>query len=159
VMSRAGEHDVVIMAAAVADYTIAAPDAQKIAKQDGPLVLTLTRTRDILADLGRLPSRAAARRPILIGFAAETHDLHAHAREKLDRKGIDLIVANDVSQPGVGFDGGTNAVSIIGRDGTESVPLQTKSAVAARILDRVERLIGETRPSASLSTADAEPRR
>ncbi len=159
VMSRAGEHDVVIMAAAVADYTIAAPDAQKIAKQDGPLVLTLTRTRDILADLGRLPSRAAARRPILIGFAAETHDLHAHAREKLDRKGIDLIVANDVSQPGVGFDGGTNAVSIIGRDGTESVPLQTKSAVAARILDRVERLIGETRPSASLSTADAQPRR
>ena len=93
------------MAAAVADYTIATPDAQKIAKQDGPLVLTLTRTRDILADLGQLPSRAAARRPMLIGFAAETHDLHAHAREKLDRKGIDLIVANDVSQPGVGFDG------------------------------------------------------
>jgi phosphopantothenoylcysteine decarboxylase/phosphopantothenate--cysteine ligase len=156
VLSRAGDHDVVIMAAAVADYTIAAPEGQKIAKQDGPLVLTLARTRDILADLGRLPSRAAARRPILIGFAAETHDLHAHAREKLDRKGIDLIVANDVSQPGVGFDGATNAVSIIGRDGIESVPLQNKTGVAARILDRVERLIAGTRPAAALSGA-AEP--
>jgi phosphopantothenoylcysteine decarboxylase/phosphopantothenate--cysteine ligase len=158
ILSRAAASDVVIMAAAVADYTVVAPDAQKIAKQDGPLVLTLTRTRDILADLGRLPSRAAEKRPMLIGFAAETHDLHAHAREKLDRKGIDLIVANDVSQPGVGFDGSTNAVTIIGRDGLEQVPLQTKTAVASRILDRVERLIAERRPVPSLSAADTDSR-
>ena len=145
VLSRAAAHDVVIMAAAVADYTIAAPEPQKIAKSDGPLTLTLTRTRDILGDLGRLPSRAEGR-PILVGFAAETHDLHAHAREKLDRKGIDVIVANDVSQPGIGFDATTNAVSIITRDGIDQVPLQSKSAVASRILDRVERLV-QSRPA------------
>jgi len=145
VLSRAAAHDVVIMAAAVADYTIAAPERQKIAKSDGPLTLTLTRTRDILGDLGRLPSRAEGR-PILVGFAAETHDLHAHAREKLDRKGIDVIVANDVSQPGIGFDATTNAVSIITRDGIDQVPLQSKSAVASRILDRVERLV-QSRPA------------
>ena len=145
VLSRAVAQDVVIMAAAVADYTIAAPEPQKIAKRDGPLTLTLTRTRDILGDLGRLPSRAEGR-PILVGFAAETHDLHAHAREKLDRKGIDVIVANDVSQPGIGFDATTNAVSIITRDGIDQVPLQSKSAVASRILDRVERLV-QSRPA------------
>jgi len=150
----------VIMAAAVADYTVATPEAQKIAKQDGPLVLTLTRTRDILGDLGRLPSRAAAGRPILIGFAAETHDLHDHARGKLDRKGIDLIVANDVSQPGVGFDTTTNAVSLIWRDGIEQVTLQSKAAVAARILDRVEHLVASRQTAAAIPiTADADPHR
>jgi phosphopantothenoylcysteine decarboxylase/phosphopantothenate--cysteine ligase len=148
VMTRAGDADVVIMAAAVADYTIATPEPQKIAKRDGPLTLTLTRTRDILGDLGRLPSRASAGRPLLIGFAAETHDVHDHAREKLERKGIDLIVANDVSQPGVGFDGATNAVTILGRDGSEAVPLQSKSGVASRIIDRVERLIAQGRAGA-----------
>ena len=160
VLARATAHDVVIMAAAVADYTVATPEAQKIAKQDGPLVLTLTRTRDILGDLGRLPSRAADGRPILIGFAAETHDLHDHARGKLDRKGIDLIVANDVSQPGVGFDTSTNAVSMISRDGIEQVTLQSKTAVAARILDRVEQLVVSRRtPTAIHMTAEADPHR
>ena len=160
VLARAAANDVVIMAAAVADYTVATPEAQKIAKQDGPLVLTLTRTRDILGDLGRMPSRAAQGRPILIGFAAETHDLHDHARGKLDRKGIDLIVANDVSQPGVGFDTSTNAVSIISRDGIDQVTLQSKSAVAARILDRVEPLIASRRTVAPIPiTADADPHR
>jgi phosphopantothenoylcysteine decarboxylase / phosphopantothenate---cysteine ligase len=147
VLSRAAAHDVIIMAAAVADYTIAMPEPQKIAKRDGPLTLTLTRTRDILGDLGRLASRAEGR-PILVGFAAETHDVHAHAREKLDRKGIDLMVANDVSQPGVGFDTATNAVSIIARDGIDQVPLQSKSAIASRILDRIEVLLTESRSAA-----------
>lgn len=141
VVSRASAADVVVMAAAVADYTIEAPGAQKIVKRDEPLVLTLTRTKDILAVLGQLPSRRSSNRPILVGFAAETDDVLAHARQKLDRKGIDLIVANDVSQPGVGFDGTTNAVTLISRDDIEEVPLQHKSAVASRILDRIERLV------------------
>ena len=137
VMARAPHADVVIMAAAVADYTMA-PNAEKIAKGDGPLTLTLTRTRDILADLGQLPSRRAAKSPVLVGFAAETHDVVAHARGKLERKGVDLIVANDVSRPGVGFDTDTNAVTLITPDGAEEVPLQSKTAVASHILDRIE---------------------
>jgi phosphopantothenoylcysteine decarboxylase/phosphopantothenate--cysteine ligase len=154
VIARADQADVIIMAAAVADYTIESPDPQKIAKREGPLTLTLTRTRDILADLGRLPARQSTGRPVLVGFAAETHEMLAHAREKLERKGIDLIVANDVSQPGVGFDGSTNAVMLISREGNEAVPLQSKSAVAARILDRIERVIAEATAPAS-SVADA----
>jgi phosphopantothenoylcysteine decarboxylase/phosphopantothenate--cysteine ligase len=141
VMTRAAGADVVIMSAAVADYTIATPESQKIAKTDGPLTLTLTRTRDILADLGNLPSRRSGDRPVLVGFAAETHDVLAHARQKLERKQIDLMVANDVSQSGVGFDVDTNAVTLVSRDGSEDVPLQSKSAVASRILDRVESLL------------------
>jgi phosphopantothenoylcysteine decarboxylase / phosphopantothenate---cysteine ligase len=141
VMSRAGLMDVIVMAAAVADYTIARPDVQKIAKRDEPLVLTLTRTKDILAALGQLPSRRSSDRPVLVGFAAETADVLAHAREKLERKGVDLIVANDVSKPGVGFDAATNAVALVSREGTEEVPLQQKATIAARILDRVESLL------------------
>ena len=141
VMAHAVDADVVIMAAAVADYTMATPDTQKIPKADGPLTLTLTRTRDILGDLGNMPSRRSAGRPLLVGFAAETHDVIAHARQKLERKAVDLIVANDVSRPGVGFDGDTNAVTLVTRDGADDVPLQSKSAVASRILDRVESLL------------------
>jgi len=139
VMARAAAHDVVIMAAAVADYTLdQAP--QKIAKSDGPLVLTLSRTRDILADVGALPSRAAGR-PVLVGFAAETHDVVAHAREKLARKRADLIVANDVARADAGFEVETNAVTLVSADATEDVALQSKEGVAARILERVEALV------------------
>jgi phosphopantothenoylcysteine decarboxylase / phosphopantothenate---cysteine ligase len=145
VMSRAAGADVVVMSAAVADYT-ASPDQRKIAKSDGPLVLTLSRTQDILAALGRLPSRRENSRPVLVGFAAETHDVIQHAREKLERKGADIIVANDVSQEGVGFDGTTNAVSIVSHEGVDEVPLQQKSGVASRILDRVERLLAARAP-------------
>ncbi|MCC7123231.1 MAG: bifunctional phosphopantothenoylcysteine decarboxylase/phosphopantothenate--cysteine ligase CoaBC [Acidobacteria bacterium] len=141
VMSRAADHDLVVMAAAVADYTLSAA-AQKIAKGDGPLTLTLERTRDILADLGALPTRANGR-PVLVGFAAETHDVVAHARAKLTRKKIDLIVANDVSRADAGFEVDTNAVTIISPTAAEDVPLQSKAAVAARILDSAERVMSE----------------
>jgi phosphopantothenoylcysteine decarboxylase/phosphopantothenate--cysteine ligase len=145
VMARASAHDVVIMAAAVADYTLeAAP--QKIAKSDGPLVLTLSRTRDILADLGATPGRHE-RRPILVGFAAETHDVIEHARAKLQRKKIDLIVANDVSRADAGFEVDANAVTIVSATGAIDVPLQSKAQVAARILDAVEPLLA-TLPAA-----------
>lgn len=140
VMARVAAADIVVMAAAVADYTPAVTEAQKIAKQDAPLTLAFARTRDILGDLGRLPSRAAGDGPVLVGFAAETHDVVARAREKLTRKAVDLIVANDVSRRDAGFDVETNAVTLVSADTTEDVPLQTKNDIAARILDRVGQL-------------------
>jgi phosphopantothenoylcysteine decarboxylase/phosphopantothenate--cysteine ligase len=136
VMARAASSDVVIMAAAVADYTLSAAP-QKIAKSDGPLVLTLSRTKDILADVGSLPERGTGR-PVLVGFAAETHDVIDHARGKLMRKRADLIVANDVSRSDAGFEVDTNAVTIVSATDVIEVPLQSKAAVAARILDAVE---------------------
>jgi phosphopantothenoylcysteine decarboxylase/phosphopantothenate--cysteine ligase len=139
VMAQAATQDVVIMAAAVADYTLdAAP--QKIAKADGPLQLTLSRTRDILADLGAMAERRNGR-PVLVGFAAETHEVIAHARAKLTRKKIDLIVANDVSRSDAGFDVATNAVTIVSESDAIEVPLASKAQVAARILDAVEPLV------------------
>ncbi len=141
VMRTATRADVVIMAAAVADYTPADPATRKVAKTDGPLTLTLRRTPDILADLARLPSRAASGVPMLVGFAAETGDADARAREKRVRKGIDLIVANDVSRADAGFEVATNAVTLIDAEGERTVPLQSKERVAAAILDRVEQLI------------------
>lgn len=147
VVLRAAEHaDVVIMAAAVADYTPVEPVAEKIAKGDAPLTLTLQRTPDILADLGRL----SARRPtplVLVGFAAETGDLLRKAREKRARKNVDLIVANDVTTPGAGFEVETNAVTIISADQEQTLPLQSKARVAESILDRVEQLL-KTRTAA-----------
>jgi phosphopantothenoylcysteine decarboxylase / phosphopantothenate---cysteine ligase len=140
VMARAADQDVVVMSAAVADYTPADPAPQKIAKADGPLTLTLNRTRDILADVGQLPSRAHGR-PLLVGFAAETHDVVAHARAKLQKKGADLVVANDVSRADAGFEVDSNSVTLVAADDVEQIPLQSKAAVAAGILDAVERLL------------------
>jgi phosphopantothenoylcysteine decarboxylase/phosphopantothenate--cysteine ligase len=141
VMRVASNADVVIMAAAVADYAPAAPAAQKMTKADGPLTLTLQRTKDILGDLGSMRAGLGGERPILVGFAAETQDVIARAREKRLRKKVDLIVANDVSQPDQGFDAETNAVTIVGDGVEEVVPLQSKARIAAVILDRVEPLL------------------
>lgn len=141
VMQAAPEAGVVVMAAAVADYTPETSAPRKIAKGDGPLTLTLRRTPDILADLGSLASQMGAARPVLVGFAAETHDLIQKAREKRARKRVDLIVANDVSQPDRGFDATTNAVTLVGEHDAVDVPLQGKDLVAAAILDRVEALL------------------
>ena len=141
VMIAAARADVVIMAAAVADYTPSDPGSRKLPKTDGPVTLTLQRTPDILADLARLPSRLTAAAPMLVGFAAETGDAEAKAREKRLRKGVDLMVANDVSRPDAGFEVATNAVTLIDAEGERTVPLQSKELVAAAILDRVEQLI------------------
>jgi len=140
VMARTGGQDAVIMAAAVADYTPAAPSDSKMKKAEGELTITLNRTQDILGDLGRLPSRAQGV-PVLIGFAAETEDVVKYAQGKLEKKAVDLVVANDVSRADAGFDVDTNAVSLVTAGGVEDVPLQSKAAVAARILDRVEQLL------------------
>jgi phosphopantothenoylcysteine decarboxylase/phosphopantothenate--cysteine ligase len=141
VMAAASSADVVVMAAAVADFTPSTTATAKVAKTDGPLTLTLERTKDILADLGAARAASAAARPVLVGFAAETDDLLRKAREKRLRKGVDLIVANDVSLPDRGFDVDTNAVTLVSGDGDEAVSLQSKDRVAAAILDRVERLL------------------
>jgi phosphopantothenoylcysteine decarboxylase/phosphopantothenate--cysteine ligase len=126
--------DVVFMAAAVADFRLKAPADRKLKKRDGVPEMVLEPTPDILAALG------ARRRPgqVLVGFAAETHDLQAEAAAKLRRKGVDLIVANDVSAPGVGFGHDTNAVVVLDADGgAVEVPLTGKRAVAGAVLDLV----------------------
>ena len=140
VMHAAEHADAVVMAAAVADYTPSDPASSKIAKGDGPLTLTLQRTPDILADLAALSTRRTTPL-VLVGFAAETGDLLRKAREKRARKHVDLMVANDVTMPGAGFEVETNAVTLIGADREETLPLQSKARVAEAILDRVEQLL------------------
>jgi len=130
-----GLADVAVFAAAVADYRPAAVSAQKIKKEQSRLTLELERTPDILG----------AVRPVfrwnglLAGFAAETENLEDYAREKLERKGCDLIIANDVSLPGIGFDATDNEVSIICRDGrTLRLPLMSKVELAGRIIELID---------------------
>jgi phosphopantothenoylcysteine decarboxylase/phosphopantothenate--cysteine ligase len=126
--------DVIVMAAAVADFRPKRAESGKIKKDAGVPEIVLEPTPDILAGLG------AAKRPdqTLVGFAAETSDLLENAQGKLRRKNLDLIVANDVSAPGVGFQHDTNAVTLLRADGrTTSVPLSDKRAVARAVLDSV----------------------
>ncbi len=144
VLMRAGDADVVIMAAAVADYMPAASASQKIHKGEDSMTIALVRTPDILAELGQ---RAAGRdRPLLVGFAAETEDVIGQARKKLHAKGLDLIVANDVSRADAGFESDENEVTIVSADGEEVVPLQPKTAVANRVLDRIESMLRAATP-------------
>jgi phosphopantothenoylcysteine decarboxylase/phosphopantothenate--cysteine ligase len=124
----------------VADYTPERPASQKVAKRDDVLTLVLRKTPDILAELGHRRV-AAGGGPLLVGFAAETEDVVARATAKREQKHADLIVANDVSRPDAGFDVDANAVTIVGPDGAESIPVQSKARIAAAILDRVERLV------------------
>jgi phosphopantothenoylcysteine decarboxylase / phosphopantothenate---cysteine ligase len=134
VLARSGEQDVIVMAAAVADFRPVAPPDRKIKKDEGLPNIVLEPTHDFLVDLG------AAKRPgqILVGFAAETNDLLANAQGKLERKNLDLIVANDVSAPGVGFEHDTNAVTIVCADGNNiDIPLTSKHDVASALLDAV----------------------
>ena len=128
-MSR--EADIVVMAAAVADYRPTTAHSNKLKRTDSPLTLQLEPTPDILAELGREKGPH-----ILIGFAAETERLAENARGKLARKGADMIVANDVTQEGAGFDQDTNIVTLFLRDGRD-IPLakMSKFDVANRILD------------------------
>ena len=125
--------DVAICSAAVADYTPAAPADHKLKKSREHLdAIELTETADILADLcGCKGTR------VVVGFAAETDDLLAHAREKLDRKGADLIVANDVSRPESTFGADTNRVALVSAEGVEQLETMPLPAVADAILDAV----------------------
>jgi phosphopantothenoylcysteine decarboxylase/phosphopantothenate--cysteine ligase len=139
VMRESAEVDAVIMAAAVADYTAAGGAAARKIEKGGPLTLTLERTPDILAELGA--RRGDDPLPVLVGFAAETGDPSARAAKKLTAKRADLIVANDVSAEGSGFEVSTNQVTLISEAGAEPLPLMAKSEVAVAILDRVEALL------------------
>ena len=128
---------VVIKAAAVADYRPKRVADRKIKKDETVPEVTLEPTPDILAEVGK---RKGAR--VVVGFAAETDDLVANARKKLQRKQVDLMVANDVRQPGAGFDTDTNVVKVLDAEGgVEELPLLSKREVADRILDRVVRLL------------------
>ncbi len=128
--------DVVVKAAAVADYRPAGVSEHKIKKEGETLHLVLEKNPDILATLGREKGRR-----ILVGFAAETEELVPRARRKLEEKNLDLLVANDVTLPGAGFGTDTNVVQLVYRDGrVVPLPLMTKRALAHRILDEVLRL-------------------
>jgi phosphopantothenoylcysteine decarboxylase / phosphopantothenate---cysteine ligase len=126
---------VVVAAAAVADYRPAARSVEKAAKVRGRHSIDLETTTDIVGSLVR-PRRDT----LVVGFAAETTDVVTRARGKRDRKGLDMIVANDVTAPGAGFDVDTNVVTLIGNHGEEKLPLMSKEEVAEAILDRVAAL-------------------
>jgi phosphopantothenoylcysteine decarboxylase/phosphopantothenate--cysteine ligase len=133
VRERVSDANVVIMAAAVSDYRPAAANTQKMKRGEGRLTLELEPTPDILAELGREKGSR-----ILVGFAAETGQIRENARDKLARKHVDIIVANDVTQQGAGFDGDTNIVTLFVRDGREiSLPKLSKFEVANRVLDQI----------------------
>jgi phosphopantothenoylcysteine decarboxylase/phosphopantothenate--cysteine ligase len=132
------ESQVVIKAAAVADYRPARVSQQKIKKAHGNFTLELERNPDILASIG-LKKKA---HQIFVGFAAETQDLISNAGMKMEKKNVDLMVANDVTLEGAGFEGDTNIVTIIQKDGTiEELPKMSKLDVAEEILDRIVKLL------------------
>lgn len=129
--------DIVIQAAAPADFTPAIVADQKIKKQgDGNLTLTLRQTPDVAAQVGRLKREGQ----VLVGFAAETNDVLENAQGKLQKKNLDMIVANDVTAPGAGFDVDTNIVTFVTKEKQETLPCLPKTQVAEELLDRAMRL-------------------
>lgn len=136
-LALAGEQDILIQSAAPADYRAKEIAPQKIKKQGGAgMTIELVENPDVAATLGR----AKRADQTFVGFAAETNDVLEHARGKLERKNLDMIVANDVTACGAGFDVDTNIVTLITRDGEEALPLMTKADVADQILSAVMRL-------------------
>ena len=131
-----GKMDAAVFAAAVADYTPAQIAPQKIKKSGPTLTLELVRTADILGSAREEFGFTG----ILVGFAAETENLEANAREKLIRKHCDLIIANDVSQPGIGFDSDQNQVLLVYPDRTEAIPLASKHAISLQLVDAIVEL-------------------
>jgi len=151
-LERGAGADVVVMAAAVADFRLKSPAEAKLSKADGVPDLVLEPTPDILAELGRRRGEGQ----VLVGFAAETHDMASRATAKLRSKHLDLIVANDVSAHQVGFDHDTNAVTVFGSDGTcREVPLTSKLEVAHAILDSVIDRLGGQRQGGGIRRAGA----
>lgn len=139
VMHAYSAADIVVKTAAVADYRPAFVFDQKMKKQDGALTIELERTKDILKTLGEQKEHQ-----FLIGFAAETNDIEAYARGKLESKNADMIVANNVKQEGAGFGGDTNIISIFHRDGThQDFQKMTKKEAALRILKEAALRMGE----------------
>jgi len=134
VIARAPEHDIYIGAAAVADYSPALMENEKIKKQDGQSALTLTlqKTRDILAEVAQLPDR-----PFTVGFAAETHDLEQYALDKLARKNLDMIAANWVGREQGGFDSEQNALQVFWKDGQKTLAMTDKNRLAEQLISLI----------------------
>jgi phosphopantothenoylcysteine decarboxylase/phosphopantothenate--cysteine ligase len=143
VMARLESADIVVMAAAVADYAPESPDDRKRPKSEGSLTLTLRRTPDILAGVGDWRAARGGALPVIVGFAAETDDAVNKGRRKLESKRADFVAVNNVLEPGAGFEIDTNVVTLVGPGWEERLPLQPKSSVAAAILDRAEWLLAE----------------
>ena len=140
VLGRLAEATVVVMAAAVSDYRVVRVAAQKL-KREGARTLELEPTEDILSEV--VARRKAG--TLVIGFAAETENVLANGRAKLERKGVDAVVVNDVSSCETGFDSDWNAGTFVTRDGVVEIPAMSKSAMAGRILDEVARMrVGAT---------------
>lgn len=137
-MAAYPDADIVVATAAVSDYRPAEPLVHKAKKMEGGLSLALERTPDILAEMG------ANKRPgvVLVGFAAETRDVVAYARQKLAAKNLDAVVANDVTQEGAGFAGETNIATLITREGSRDLGLMSKRAMAGAVLDAALRARG-----------------
>ena len=133
VSKHIGRMDIAVFVAAVADYTPATVEPQKIKKSEGAVTLALVRTADILGSAREKFGFSGT----LVGFAAETENLEANAREKLVRKRCDLIIANDVSQPGIGFDSDSNQVLLIYPDRTESLPFASKHDLSLQLVDAI----------------------
>lgn len=140
VLARAHAADAIVMSAAVADFRPAVAAADKIKKTEAPEAIALERNPDILAELGARDLRA-----MLVGFAAETTDVEANAKSKLEAKGCDLIVANDVSDPSLGFGTDDNRVLFVTREGVERTGVLPKRAIAREIVDRIARTLGGKR--------------
>ena len=137
VKEKFSDSDIIIMAAAVADYRAAEIAEQKIKKSDDSFIINMVKNPDILFELGQNKNP----KQILIGFAAETHNLLTYAQDKLTRKNLDMIIANDVSKKNAGFNTDTNIVKIITRDNSiEDIPLMKKTALASIIIDRAKAL-------------------
>jgi phosphopantothenoylcysteine decarboxylase/phosphopantothenate--cysteine ligase len=126
------ECDIFIGCAAVADYRPAIIEKRKIKKGPEEISLQLVRNPDIVAAVA-----ASEQRPFTVGFAAETNDLLAHAREKMARKGLDMIVANDVSDTSIGFNSDNNAVTVLWADGAQELALAGKAALARQIIQLI----------------------
>ena len=134
VLSEFTDSDIVIKAAAVADYRPKEVAANKIKKNNEELTLVLEKNPDILLELGKLKKPDQ----VLVGFAAETQKLLEYAKAKLEKKNLDFIVANDITKPNAGFNTETNLIKILARDGSiEEFPLLSKHKLAAIILDRI----------------------
>lgn len=136
VLADFGWCDVLVMSAAVADWRPKVVAADKLKKADMSGTLELERTEDILKAVAELKQDQ-----VVVGFAAETEDLLAEARRKLEAKRLDLIVANDVSRPDAGFGVDTNAVTLVTASGADALPLMSKREVAKRLLQWVERSV------------------
>ncbi len=130
--------DIVIKAAAVSDYSPHGQSEQKIKKSKSEISLRLEKTKDILASLGKKKGKK-----FLVGFAAETENLIPNAKKKLEEKNLDLIVANDVTDPDSGFAKDTNAAWLMDSKRTEQLPLMSKFNLANRILDRIKQMSGK----------------